>query len=175
MEQVRKHIKFLWRRQISVIRRSPDEELAAIWQSACRFAEKVQSQEGYVSPEDYNDEFCRESLKPADYSDIGQSQGVGKRVWGGTALYGSYRLHPLLRTVLIESSNRRSGPQRNFWICSLRTQRMTSAGQKQALLDVGVAEDDIISGGKALEKEKSAEARRRPIFPIYPHWHIRRL
>ena len=48
----------------------PDEELASIWQSACRFAEKVQSQEGYVSPEDYNDEFCRESLKPADYSDI---------------------------------------------------------------------------------------------------------
>ena len=56
----------------------PDEELASIWQSACRFAEKVQSQEGYVSPEDYNGEFCRESLKPADYSDIGQAKVLAK-------------------------------------------------------------------------------------------------
>lgn len=55
-----------------------DEELAAIWQSACRFAEKVQCQEGYVPPEDYNDEFCRETLKPADYSDIGQAKVLAK-------------------------------------------------------------------------------------------------
>ena len=51
-----------------------DAELAMIWQSACRFAEKVQGQEGYVAPDAYNDEFGRESLKPGDYSDIGQAK-----------------------------------------------------------------------------------------------------
>ena len=35
---------------------------------------------------------------------------------------------------------------------------MTSAGQDRLFLDVGVAEDDIMSGGKALEKEN----QRRP-------------
>lgn len=54
------------------------EELDTIWQSACRFAKKVQGQEGYVPPEDYNDEFCRESLKPADYSDIGQAKVLAR-------------------------------------------------------------------------------------------------
>ena len=31
-----------------------------------------------MSPEDYNDEFCRETLKPADYSDIGQAKVLAK-------------------------------------------------------------------------------------------------
>src|SRR5699024_9071712 len=56
----------------------PEEEIASIWRSACRFAEKVQNQEGYVPPEDYNGEFFRESLKPADYSDIGQAKVLAK-------------------------------------------------------------------------------------------------
>lgn len=48
-----------------------DEELNSIWHSACKFAKKVQSQEEYIPPEDY--EFKCESLKPSDYSDIGQA------------------------------------------------------------------------------------------------------
>ena len=64
----------------------PDEELASIWQSACRFAEKVQSQEGYVSPEDYNGEFCQESLKPADCSDIGQAKVLAKEMGWNCAI-----------------------------------------------------------------------------------------
>ena len=52
----------------------PGSELSKIWSSACRFAKKVQSQEGYVPPEEY--EFENESLKPADYSDIGQAKAL---------------------------------------------------------------------------------------------------
>lgn len=51
-----------------------DEELQKIWQSACRFAEKIQTQDGYISPEIFNSDF--QSLKPPDYSDIGQAKAL---------------------------------------------------------------------------------------------------
>ena len=35
---------------------------------------RCEGQEGYVAPDAYNDEFGRESLKPGDYSDIGQAK-----------------------------------------------------------------------------------------------------
>ena len=48
-----------------------DAELNKIWQSAVRFGERIARQEGYVSPEQYNNDFAsRGSLKPEDYSDI---------------------------------------------------------------------------------------------------------
>ena len=63
-----------------------DAELFIIWQSACRFAEKVKSQDGYVAPDEYNDEFAEETLKPGDYSDIGQAK-VLAREYGAELRY----------------------------------------------------------------------------------------
>jgi len=51
-----------------------EEELGVIWNSATKFAKKVQEQEDYVSPEEYEDDFAPDSLKPSDYSDIGQAK-----------------------------------------------------------------------------------------------------
>lgn len=50
-------------------------ELATIWHSAQRFYARVQQQEGYVSPEVYNDTSC---YKPEDYSDVGQAEVLAK-------------------------------------------------------------------------------------------------
>ena len=151
----------------------PDKELASIWQSARRFAEKVQSQEGYMSPEDYNDEFCRESLKPADYSDIGQAKVLAKE-YGVELRYTAPITFVSAASIGLNPSSRRLGPQRNFWICSLRTQRMTSAGQNRLFWMWALWK--MISYPAARRwKRKSAVVRRRPIFPIYPHWHISRL
>ena len=50
-----------------------DEELQLIWGSGSKFAARLQSQEGYIAPDDYNNGFANESLKPSDYSDIGQA------------------------------------------------------------------------------------------------------
>ncbi len=47
-----------------------DAELNTIWRSACKFGNKVAKQEGYIPPEEYN---LNCSLKPADYSDVGQA------------------------------------------------------------------------------------------------------
>lgn len=64
-----------------------DDELNKIWQSAMRFGEKIARQEGYVSPKQYNNDFARQgSLKPEDYSDIGQAK-VLKQEYGDELRY----------------------------------------------------------------------------------------
>lgn len=47
-----------------------DHELESIWQSACRFAAKVEAQPGYLSPEAYAE---LTSLRPEDFTDVGQA------------------------------------------------------------------------------------------------------
>lgn len=47
-----------------------DDELDLIWNSAVAFGKRVESQEGYIPPEDYDGEVL---LKPNDFSDVGQA------------------------------------------------------------------------------------------------------
>lgn len=47
-----------------------DTELERIWGSAVKFGAKVSAQEGYIPPEQYNQEF---QLMPEDFSDVGQA------------------------------------------------------------------------------------------------------
>ena len=53
-----------------------DEELDTIWKSAQRFGKRIAAQEGYVAPDEYNNDFDDESeekYKPIDYTDVGQA------------------------------------------------------------------------------------------------------
>lgn len=52
-----------------------DAELKSIWNSALKFGIKVSSQEGYISPEQYNAGF---ELKPDDFSDVGQAKVLAR-------------------------------------------------------------------------------------------------
>lgn len=131
----------------------PDEELASIWQSACRFAEKVQNQEGYVAPEDYNDEFCRESLKPADYSDIGQAK-VLTREYGVELRYTAATDYIRFGgQYWIESKQQAVGAAEEFLDLQLADAKDEVLRTRGVLMDAGVTEEDITSGGKALEKK----------------------
>ena len=47
-----------------------DAELRHIWASAVKFGVKVSAQEGYIPPEQYNQDFL---LMPDDFSDVGQA------------------------------------------------------------------------------------------------------
>ena len=47
-----------------------DAELAGIWASTVKFGAKVAAQEGYIPPEQYNQDFL---LMPEDFSDVGQA------------------------------------------------------------------------------------------------------
>lgn len=131
----------------------PDEELAAIWQSAVRFAEKVQHQEGYVPPEEYNEEFSRELLKPADYSDIGQAK-VLAREYGMELRYTAATDYiRFCGQYWIESKQQAVGAAEEFLDLQLADAKDEIQRTKEALLGVGVAEEDIVAGGKALEKK----------------------
>lgn len=96
-------------------------ELQTIWYSAQKFYAKVQQQDGYVSPELYNDD---RSYKPDDFSDVGQAEVLAKhfsgelryspathyiryngRYWQETEPGAQAVAHELTRRQLKESSN----------------------------------------------------------------------
>ena len=54
-------------------------ELDSIWRSAQRFYGKVAAQEGYIPPEQYNQDL---HLKPSDYSDVGQATVLAREYEG---------------------------------------------------------------------------------------------
>ncbi|MCQ9371198.1 phage/plasmid primase, P4 family [Corynebacterium sp. 35RC1] len=54
----------------------PEAEVESIWRSATRFAKTVENQPGYVPPEDF--EASIDSVRPADYSDVGQAHILAK-------------------------------------------------------------------------------------------------
>lgn len=54
-------------------------ELDSIWRSAQRFYGKVAAQEGYIPPEQYNQDL---QLKPSDYSDVGQATVLAREYEG---------------------------------------------------------------------------------------------
>lgn len=56
-----------------------DFELSSIWHSAQRFFARVQQQDGYIPPEEYND---RTSYRPGDFSDVGQAEVLAKHFSG---------------------------------------------------------------------------------------------
>ena len=130
-----------------------DAELSMIWQSACRFAEKVKNQDGYVAPDEYNDEFAGETLKPGDYSDIGQAK-VLAREYGGELRYTAATDYlRFCGQYWVESKQQAVGAAEEFLDLQLEDAKDEVSRTRRALLDMGVSEDDIVSGGKALEKK----------------------
>ena len=133
-----------------------EAELAMVWQSACRFAEKVQGQEGYVAPDAYNDEFGRESLKPGDYSDIGQAK-VLTREYGVELRYTAATDYlRFCGQYWVESKQQAVGAAEEFLDLQLADAKDEINSTRQALIDTGISEDAITSGGKSLEKKISS-------------------
>lgn len=139
-----------------------DAELNKIWQSAVRFGEKVAKQEGYISPEQYNNDFgTGKSLKPGDYSDIGQAKML-VREYGSELKYTAATDY--LRydgTHWVESKQRAVGAMEEFLDLQLADALDTLANTINTLKESGISEEEIRSGGKSLEKqisEKQVEA-----------------
>lgn len=134
-----------------------DDELNLIWHSACKFAQKVQSQEGYISPEDY--EFKKESLKPSDYSDIGQAK-VLAREYGDELMYTAAT--DLLRYNGVyweESKQKAIGAAIDFLDLQIEDANDELNSTFNALINLGISESDILAGGKKFESGLSNEQR----------------
>lgn len=123
-----------------------NEELETIWRSACRFAEKVMSQEGYIPPEEYD--FITRSLKPYDYSDIGQAKIIA-REYGNELRYTSATDYIRFDgQQWVESKQRAVGAVEEFLDLQLEDAKDAVQNAVQALVNAGVTEETILSGGK---------------------------
>lgn len=128
-----------------------EEELTTIWNSAVKFARKVQSQEGYVAPDDFNDDFIGESLKPSDFSDIGQAK-VLTREYGDELCYTDATDYLRFNgEYWVESKQQAVGAMEEF----LDLQLADALDEVQRALDVlvlgGLSKDVVKAGGKKFE------------------------
>lgn len=127
-----------------------EEELAKIWASARRFAKKVQSQPGYVPPEQFK---AGGNLKPADYSDIGQAKIVAMDCAAELAYSTGtdFIVYDGMRWV--ESKPKSIGCMEQFLDRQLADAKAALENAKERLLAGGVSEQLIAAGGKTLEKQ----------------------
>lgn len=126
-----------------------DSELALIWSSAIKFGKKVQSQVGYVSPEEFNKGY---SLKPDDYSEIGQAKVLAREYEGELAFTDSTDYMRYDGTHWSESKQLAVGACEEFLDEQLKEATAAVEKAKKSLLDAGVDKDAVMAGGKALEK-----------------------
>lgn len=126
-----------------------DSELALIWSSAIKFGKKVQSQVGYVSPEEFNKGY---SLKPDDYSDIGQAKVLAREYERELAFTDSTDYMRYDGTHWSESKQLAVGACEEFLDEQLKEATAAVEKAKKSLLDAGVDKDVVMAGGKALEK-----------------------
>ena len=130
-----------------------EDELKTIWYSALKFyRKKVKTDESYVAPDAFNDEFAVESLKPEDYSDIGQAKVVA-REYGDELKYTDAT--DFLRyngEYWMESKKQAVAVMEDFLDLQLADALAQFEAAKKALMDAGIDEKIVNTGGKALEK-----------------------
>ncbi len=134
------------------------QELDIIWASAVRFFnKKIVNQETYVSPEEYNADFEGCSLKPEDYSDIGEAK-VLVREYGNELKFTKatdYLRHDGLRWV--EDKELAIGAVEEFLDLQLADARDELSRATEALMNAGVPGNVIKAGGAALAKAVTGE------------------
>ena len=132
----------------------PDSELKSIWNSAVKFYRKsIVTQDGYVPPEEYNADFEGATLKPEDYSDIGQAK-ILVREYGEELKYTSAT--DFLRfdgDCWREDKQLAIGAVEEFLDLQLQDAMDEVARVEKALEDAGVPKASIQAGPKELLKE----------------------
>mgnify|MGYP000476289996 CR=1 FL=1 len=131
----------------------PDTELNTIWGSAVRFGKRIAKQEGYVSPDEYNNDFgTRDSLRPEDYSDIGQAKVIA-REYGNELRYTDSTDFIRYDGICWEESRQAAvGAAEEFLDLQLADANEQSEQALMELAGTGISEDIIRKGGRNLEK-----------------------
>jgi putative DNA primase/helicase len=126
-----------------------ESELHMIWQSAKNFGKRVSKQDGYIAPELYGQMY---SLRPEDYSDIGQAKVFAEQVQGELAYTDATEYLCYLQTHWVESKQTAVGRCEAFLDKQLEEAERTLEMTHKMLLDSGVDAETISKGGKVLEK-----------------------
>ena len=124
-------------------------ELDTIWGSAVRFYNKtIKDSEGYVSPESFN----RPSLKPDDYSDIGEA-GVLAREYGEKLAYTNATDYlTYTGQYWKEDKQLAIGAVLDFMDIQLEEASAQYEKSIKELVNTGLPESIVREGGKALAK-----------------------
>ena len=126
-----------------------DEELDKIWHSAEGFARRVQEQPGYVPPEQYE----HVSLKPADYSDIGQAKVLAREYRNELKYTPATDYLRYDGVTWNESRAQAIGAMEEFLDLQLADAQDEVKAAVKELTDLGVAQEKLAKGGRTLEKE----------------------
>ncbi len=128
-----------------------ETELKTIWMSAVRFYKRtVMSEPGYIPPDEYNAEFG--SLKPDDYSDMGEARVLadeyrGELLYTEAADFLSYD-----GCCWRENRQKAVGIMLEFLDMQLADAKAQLSECMRMLMDAGIPEDAVRTGGKTLEK-----------------------
>ena len=132
-----------------------EDELEKIWHSAARTAKWAEKQPGYVPPEEYN---AIGSLKPDDYSDIGQAKVIATECAAELAYTPGTDYLRYTGKKWEESKAKALGLTIEFLDRQLEDALHCVERAAKRLQEMGVSEELIAAGGKALQKEVPARA-----------------
>lgn len=133
-----------------------DDELQTIWNSAAKFGAKVMASPGYIPPDKFGN-----SLKPADYSDIGQAKVLSTEYANELVYTDSTDFMRYDGTRWVESRQLAVGAAEEFLDLQLEDARNAVDRTEKALENCGIATEVISAGGKSLAKsidDKSTDA-----------------
>ena len=135
-----------------------DEELSVIWGSAVRFFnKKIVGKEEYISPEDYNQDFGKDGLRPEDFSDIGEAKVLAREYYEELLYNDATGFLRYDGTHWRESALDSVGAIEDFLDMQLADAREKLAISTGALVETGIPSIVVESGGSALKKMISSE------------------
>lgn len=135
-----------------------DSELKTIWFSALKFfRNKVSSQEGYVAPDQYNDDFYTKSLKPEDYSDVGQAKVLSREYGDELKFTAATDFIRFDGEVWVEDKQMAVGACVEFLDLQLQDAKDSIEEAQKALVKAGYDESVVKQGSKAIAKDIKSE------------------
>ncbi len=127
-----------------------DSELSTIWKSACRFAKKVQSQPGYIPPEQFGG-----GLMPEDFTDLDEAKVLCMDAAFELAYTAGTDFLCYNGSFWEESKIKAQGIMMKFLDRQRDDASANLEARKEALLADGISELAVMSGGKTLERQIS--------------------
>lgn len=129
------------------------DELSKIWQSARKFYKRtVESQEGYVPPEEYNADFDEVCLKPSDYSDIGEAKVLVREYENELKYTAATDYLRFDGYCWREDKQLAIGAALEFMDLQLADAQDELERCTQALMSIGIPEETVKAGGKSLKE-----------------------
>ncbi|MCR5105425.1 MAG: DUF5906 domain-containing protein [Eubacterium sp.] len=133
-----------------------DVELGKIWESACKFGKVISQTPGYIPPDVYNGAQVTDpgSLKPTDYSDIGQAKVLSAEYGDELKYNGSTDYLHYNGVYWEESISAAVGATEQFLDMQLADAEMVKFKAKQRCLNAGFTSDAL--KGKKPPKDASS-------------------